>query len=80
MSGTIMPNNVEAVKQNLIDAGCDEQFISRFMALLAQQKTHEMLALLAAHRMAVLDCIHAEERQIYCLDYLVNKLKIKENN
>lgn len=61
--------------QNLIDAGCDTQIIERFMSLRSQRKTDEMLSLLAAHRKNLLDCIHLEERQIYCLDYLVNKLK-----
>ncbi len=70
-----MQNSDEAVKQNLIDAGCDEQFISQFMVLRSQQNTPEMLSLLAKHRKAILDCIHSEERQIYCLDYLVNKVK-----
>lgn len=30
--------------------------------------------MLAEHRRNLLDGIHADERKIYCLDYLVNKL------
>ena len=70
-----MQNIDEAVKQNLIDAGCNAQFIQQFMSLKAEQKTAEILLLLAGQRKRLLDSIHAEERKIYCLDYLVNKLK-----
>ena len=70
-----MQNIDEAVKQNLIDAGCNAQFIQQFMILQSEQKTMEMLSLLAKQRKSLLDGVHAEERKIYCLDYLVNKLK-----
>ncbi|MDE7463598.1 MAG: hypothetical protein K2M48_01090, partial [Clostridiales bacterium] len=63
------------LKQNLIDAGCDEQFINRFMVLSEEQKTADMLKMLAQHRKSVLACIHSEEKQIYCLDFLANRLK-----
>lgn len=70
-----MQNIDESVKQNLIDAGCDEHFIRQFMSLRSEQKTTEMLTLLAEQRKNLLDGVHAEERKIYCLDYLVNKLR-----
>ena len=70
-----MRNNDEAVKQNLIDAGCSEQLIQQFVSLQAEYKTDEILSLLSKQRKNLLDNVHAEERKIYCLDYLVNKLK-----
>ena len=70
-----MRNNDEAVKQNLIDAGCSEQLIQQFVSLQAEHKTDEILSLLSKQRKNLLDNVHAEERKIYCLDYLVNKLK-----
>lgn len=70
-----MLNDYNALKQNLIDAGCDEHFIRQFMSLQSEQKTTEMLTLLAEQIKNLLDGVHAEERKIYCLDYLVNKLK-----
>ena len=70
-----MRNNDEAVKQNLIDAGCSAQLIQQFISLQAEHKTDEILSLLAKQRKSLLDGVHAEERKIYCLDYLVNKLK-----
>lgn len=62
------------IEQNLIDAGCDKEFIAKFMSLSEEQKA-EMLTMLAAHRKTLLDGIHKDERKIYCLDYLVNRLK-----
>lgn len=69
-----MSENQRVLEQNLIDAGCDKEFIKKFMCLTEEQKA-EMLNMLAAHRKYLLDGVHAGERKIYCLDYLVNKLK-----
>lgn len=70
-----MTDGNKAIEQNLIDAGCDKDFIKSFMNLTEAQQTAEMLKMLAVHRKNLLDGIHADERKIYCLDYLVNKLK-----
>lgn len=64
------------IEQNLIDAGCDKDFISKFMSLSEEQKA-EMLQMLADHRKTLLDGIHKDERKIFCLDYLVNRLNNK---
>lgn len=68
-------NDSESIRQNLIDAGCDEDFIDRFMEVDIDTKKREALAMLARQRNALLESIHTDERRIYCLDYLVNKLK-----
>ena len=64
-----------AIKQNTIDAGCDDLLVSKLMQLYSEQKISEMLSLLLVHRRKILDGVHSEERKIYCLDYLINKLK-----
>ncbi len=51
------------------------QFIEKFINLINAHNTAEMLNMLAIQRKTLLDGIHADERKIYCLDYLVNKLK-----
>lgn len=73
-----MPNDTE-LKQNLIDAGCDDEFIARFIAIEPDRRD-EMLAMLARQRRALLDSVHESERKIYCLDYLVTKLKNKNQS
>mgnify|MGYP006924634675 CR=1 FL=1 len=70
-----MSDSQKTVEQNLIDAGCDKDFIEKFMEYTETQRTAEMLKMLAEHRKLLLDGIHADERKIFCLDYLVNKLK-----
>lgn len=70
MTGTKMN-----IKNNLVDAGCDSEFIAKFIDLSLGQNTSEMLKMLAIHRKTLLDNIHAEERKVYCLDYLINELK-----
>ena len=61
------------VRQNLIDAGCDEGFIAKFAACLCDRKQCEKM--LADQRRELLDEIHTKERCISCLDYLVFIMK-----
>lgn len=63
----------ERIKQNLIDAGCDSDFISRFEGCVCDPKACERL--LAEHRRELLDEVHAKEDNISCLDYLVYMMK-----
>ena len=63
----------ESIRQNLIDAGCDEAFIEQFDACSFDTKQCEKM--LAAHRKELLDEVHAKERCISCLDYLVFMMK-----
>ncbi len=71
--------NEGAIVQNLIDAGCKEDFIAEFMETLRKNNTSKNLKLLAAHRRLLLDNLHKEQKRIDCLDYLVYKMT-KENS
>ena len=64
----------DAIIQNLIDAGCNEEFIGQFKEAYASGQISKMTAMLARQRKSLLDKIHSDERKIYCLDYLVNSL------
>ena len=68
----------DAIIQNLIDAGCDEEFIRLFQEAYANGQLPKMIAMLARQRKSLLEKIHSDERRIYCLDYLVNKLNKKQ--
>lgn len=68
----------EDLIQNLRDADCSEEVIQVFLKGLDEGKLPESLRMLAKHRGALLDVVHAEEKKIDCLDYLVYMLK-KEN-
>lgn len=67
--------SVQAVIQNLRDAGCDTKTVERFMELGEEGKTREQLDLLANHRRQLLDRVHKEEKRIDCLDYLVYQMQ-----
>ena len=59
------------IRQNLIDAGCDDTFISIF----EYSDTAKCQKMLAEHRRKLLDEIHTKEHCINCLDYLVFMMK-----
>ncbi len=61
------------IRQNLIDAGCDEDFISKFDNCICDEKECEKL--LVAHRRELLDEVHKKEENISNLDYLVYMMK-----
>ena len=63
----------DSVKQNLIDAGCDEEFIKKFDDCICDIGACEKL--LIKHRRKLLDEVHTMENNISCLDYLVFMMK-----
>lgn len=63
------------LRQNLIDAGCDQELVQRCVALTQEEKTAEVLRILSRHRQTLLDTVHWGEKQIDCLDYLVYTIK-----
>ena len=70
-----MPLTDQALLDNLEDAGCNSQFMERFLALEQSGQYREQLRLLSDHRRRLLYCLHQEERRIDCLDYLVYQLE-----
>ena len=70
-----MSERLLSIEQNLIDAGCNKEFIEKFMRLTERQRTADILKMLDEYRKNLLDGIHADERKIYCLDYLADKIK-----
>ena len=64
----------QAVVANLADAGCDKEQIEQFMDFLKSGRKEAGLSLLAKHRRFLLDCYHAEQKKIDCLDYLIYKM------
>ena len=67
--------SVQPVIRNLKDAGCSRRDIEQFLALYQAGRTQEQLALLALPRQKQLDKVHAEEKRINCLDYLVYQIR-----
>ena len=65
----------EELTQALRDAGCNEAAATELMKLYTEGQTTKAQKLLSQHRKELLDAIHAEERQISCLDYLEYTLR-----
>ena len=64
--------SVQAVTENLKDAGCDSEMITEFFD--KSGKRDEQLRILKRHRQQLLDRVHKEEKRIDCLDYLVYQM------
>ena len=64
----------QAVVVNLADAGCDKEQIEQFMDFLKSGRKEAGLSLLTKHRRYLLDCYHADQKRIDCLDYLLYQM------
>ncbi|MFQ9891590.1 MAG: hypothetical protein ACLRWH_00105 [Emergencia sp.] len=64
----------DAVIQNLKDAGCEDEFIERFILALEDNQNKEVFSLLRRWRNSLLDEIHNNQHKLDCLDYLIRKL------
>lgn len=62
--------------ENLRDAGCGEEFISRFLELERESDEKAQLAALAKYRRSLLEDVHICQKKLDVLDYLIRK---KEN-
>ena len=72
-----MTNNIssiQAIIQNLKDAGCSPKTVEQFMSLQKEGNTEEQLKLLSLQRRHLLDRVHLDEKRIDCLDYLVYQI------
>ena len=72
-----MKLNCEAVRQNLIDAGCGEDTIKQFFE---SSDADGKLRVLQAYRRQLLDSFHREAKRIDCLDYLIYELERRKRN
>lgn len=64
----------DAIIQNLKDAGCEGDFIDRFILALENNQNKEAFLLLRGWRNSLLDEIHNNQHKLDCLDYLIRKL------
>ena len=66
------------LRENLKDAGCDQDMICHCEILAQSEKKAELMRALSLHRKALLDAVHENERRIDCLDYLIYQFE-KQN-
>ncbi len=65
----------EQLRQNLMDAGCDDQLIQSYLAAMQENDRNKCIRLLEGRRRALLDEIHGGEKRLDCLDYLRYRLQ-----
>jgi len=65
----------EALIQNLQDAGCNETIIKEFFELLEKKDIEKIMILLEKYRSSILSAIHANQKEIDILDYLIYDIK-----
>ena len=63
------------LRENLKDAGCDQDMICRCEVLAQGEKKGELMRALSLHRQTLLDAVHENERRIDCLDYLIYQIE-----
>lgn len=61
--------------RSLRDAGCGASLIEKILALHESGNLREELRLLAAQRSRLLEKVHAAQKKVDCLDYLVFNMK-----
>lgn len=66
----------EKTLQNLRDAGCSKQFIRQFDDL---PSTCARICCLRRYRRELLSRVHAEQRRLDTLDYLIHSMQNKES-
>lgn len=64
-------NSTDKLKKNLIDAGCEANMIKECIACYEKQDKEKQLKLLIEHRVHLLEKLHADQKQMECLDYLI---------
>lgn len=67
----------EAVRQNLLDAGCGENTIKQFFESAGADGK---LQVLRTYRKQLLESYHREAKKIDCLDYLIYAIERCKRN
>lgn len=70
----------KSIYQNLIDAGCNKSITDKCMLLVEDGRTTDMLPILATYRESLLSSVHAGQKKIDCLDFLIYTLRRNEND
>lgn len=68
-------NYKEILYQNLSDAGCSEELITKCMKHAESSNIADMLKLLDEYKKIMLASVHTKEKRIDCLDFLMYRLK-----
>ncbi len=65
------------LRENLIDAGCDEDTVRQCMELAEHDRWLECLPILKEYRKSLMEIIHTGQERLDCLDYLTYQIRKK---
>ena len=65
----------EKIRENLLDADCDEIFINEFICMFNKGNYPQMNMMLKKQRFKLLDSIHIEQKKLDCLDYMIVNIR-----
>lgn len=71
------------IYQNLLDADCDERITEKCMVFVRDGEYQKLLPILSDFRAGLLEDLHAGQKKIDCLDYLIyaiKKISFREEN
>ncbi len=68
-------DTLAVLKENLIDAGCDEETTRQCMELAKADKWLECIPVLTKYRKSLMDTIHTGQEQLDCLDFLTYRIR-----
>ena len=68
------------IYQNLVDTGCNQKTIQRFMKLAQENNVEALLSQLCVYRKHLMEQTHNYQENIDCLDYLIYSLKKSNEN
>lgn len=63
------------MRETLLDAGCEKEAADSLAALLEAGLQEEAYQALLSHRKALLTAVHAGQKKLACLDYLLYCLR-----
>ena len=72
--------DTKQIIENLEDAGCDAALTEQFEALWAKGDQKGQMRLLNGYRRLLLNEIHAGQKRLDCLDYLIYQMKAQQAN
>lgn len=79
--GSDQSDRYGVIFQNLSDAGCDTETAERCTKLILEGKYEQALAMIKPIKKRLLEEIHANQKRVDDLDFLVYKIgKISANN
>ncbi len=74
-----MTMDTKQIIENLKDAGCNTILTEQFKTLRGKGDQKGQMRLLTEYRRLLLDEIHAGQKKLDCLDYLIYRLKDNMN-